>query len=129
MMLYKVYHNCVGSLMTLYICKHWKQTETKRIKNTQIGSKSMLDQSVGLYFTEGGNGRDYHTGQQNVFYPHSSENATMIIAGKLGGLKPGKHFDTSNTHQAKVFTSVLRAFGINTNSLGDVSGIVDRLFT
>lgn len=102
---------------------------TKKIKNTQIGGKSMLDQSVGLYFTEGGNGRDYHTGEQNIFYPHSSDNASMIVAGKLGGLKPGKHFDASKTHQTKVFTSVLKSFGINTNKLGDVSGTVDKLFS
>ena len=102
---------------------------TNKIKNTQIGGKSMLDQAVGLYFTEGGVGRDYFTGQNGNHFPHSANNATMVIAGKLGGLKPGKHFDTSKTHQTKVFTSVLKAFGINTNKLGDVSGVVDKLFT
>jgi|GEM_PF-3285424 len=103
---------------------------TKKIKNTQIGGKSMLDQSVGLYFTEGGVGRDYYTGKNDGNrYPHSHNNATMVVAGRLGGLKPGKHFNTGETHQTKVFTSIMRSFGIDTNKTGDVTGIIDKLFS
>jgi hypothetical protein len=53
-----------------------------------------------------------------------------LIAGRAGGLKPGKHVAAPGKHPAQVVLSAMNAVGVGGNALGDeVTGNIPELFT
>ncbi len=106
----------------------------KKLKDTNIGTGSLYDQTVGVYFCEAGKGRNYYSDKfyqsaNETHYAHSAENMIMLVSGNMGGLKPGKHFNANKQHPTKVFISALKALGVNINTQGEISGRIDELFS
>ena len=76
---------------------------------------------------EGGFGFDPESGSDNR--AHSTENMCALVAGRAGGLVPGQHIRATGMHPANVILSAMTAAGYTGNSLGDISGVVDGLFS
>jgi len=75
---------------------------------------------------EGGHGLDTATAKQNS--SHSTENMAALIAGRAGGLKPGKHAVAAGKQPANVLVSAMGAVGVGGGTLGEVSGNIPELF-
>lgn len=105
--------------------KHYARM-IQKLKDTPEGNGNMLDSSALLFLTEGGHGFDPETGEQNS--AHSSENMAVLLAGRAGGLQPGQHVRTNLLHPANVLVSAMKAVGVQTDTLGEVTGDIPQLF-
>jgi hypothetical protein len=52
----------------------------------------------------------------------------MLVAGRAGGLTPGKHIATGGAHPGACLISAMQAAGVSGNTLGEVTGNVAGLF-
>jgi len=114
--------------------KHFARL-TKKLKDTRdLDGTTMLDNTAMVMVFEGGNGFDPESGESPVtgrkFGPHSTENMAVLVAGRAGGLKPGKHIAAKDMHPANAVLSAMTAVGVpNGNKLGEVAGTIPALFT
>jgi len=97
----------------------------QKLRDTPEGNGSVIDNTVLLLLNEGGHGYDPEANR--VISSHSTEEMAVLIAGKAGGLKPGKHVRRAGMHPVNVVNSAMQAVGVNV-SLGEVSGIISDLF-
>jgi hypothetical protein len=97
-----------------------------KLRDTPEGAGKMIDNVVALMLNEGGHGLDTATGKTNS--THSTENMACLIAGRAGGLKPGKHVVAAGKHPANVLVSAMKAVGLP-EKLGEVTGAIPELFT
>ncbi len=96
-----------------------------KLRDTKEGTGSLIDNTAMVYVNEGGHGRDPEGNKDNS--AHSTERMAALIAGRAGGLKPGKHVVATGKHPVNVTNSAMKAVGVTTG-LGEVSGVVDELF-
>ncbi len=99
--------------------KHWARL-VQKFADTEEAGKSMLDNSAIIYLCEGGKGYDPE-GDRNQS-THSTENMAMLVAGHVGGLNAGQHIDGKKNHPVKALISCMKAVGVETDELGEVSG-------
>jgi hypothetical protein len=99
-----------------------------KLKGTPDGlGGTLLDHTAAVMTFEGGQGYDPEGG--DAVDGHSTENMTMLIGGRAGGLVPGTHVALGNQkHPANVIVSAMNAVGLTGDTLGEVSGGVDALF-
>lgn len=95
-----------------------------KLRDTPEGGGSLLDNAAVLFLHEGGHGLDTATGKINS--SHSTENMACLIAGRAGGMKPGKHVVAAGRHPASVVITAMNAVGVPGN-LGEVSGGMPEL--
>lgn len=100
----------------------------KKLKDTQVGSKTLYDNTVGVFYCETGVGNNYYKTGSGSNFSHSGENMVMMVSGNMNGLRPGYHVNANEQHPTQVFLSVLRALGMTNNTQGDVSGIINQMF-
>lgn len=105
--------------------KHWAYLINK-LKGTPEGSGTMLDNTALVFLFEGGHGYDPSSGKQ--YSSHSTERMIALVAGRAGGLKPGKHVVATGKHPANVLISAMKAAGYSGSSLGEVNGAMPELF-
>jgi hypothetical protein len=98
-----------------------------KLRDTPEGPGHLLDNTVLVMLNEGGHGLDTATAKPNS--SHSTENMAALIAGRAGGLKPGKHVVAAGKHPANVLVSAMGAVGAGGGTLGEVSGNIPELFT
>jgi hypothetical protein len=98
--------------------KHFAYLVAK-LRDTPEGAGNLLDNTVMIFLPEGG----WANGD-----PHSGENMAMLIAGRAGGLKPGKHLKATGKHPVQVLISAMNAAGVATDTLGEISGKLPELF-
>ncbi len=104
---------------------HWAYL-VKKFKDTQEFNGTMLDNSAIIYMNEGGHGWDPEGGKDDS--AHSTERMAMLVAGRAGGLSPGRHIVSNQAHPAKVLVSAMNAVGVVGDTLGEVQGNVPELF-
>lgn len=97
-----------------------------KLRDTPEGAGRMIDNCALLFLHEGGHGLDTATGKANS--SHSTENMACLIAGRAGGLKPGKHLVAAGKHPGNVIISAMNAVGVPGN-LGEVTGNLPALST
>lgn len=128
--LHEIGHSGMGTIgmakAQAWHIKHFAYLVAK-FRDTPEGNGSMLDNMAIVMLHEGGHGFDPSSGKQNS--SHCSERMACLIAGRAGGLKPGKHVVATNQHPAQVLLSAMNAVGVQTNTLGEVSGTIPELFT
>lgn len=102
-----------------------------KLKSTAEGTGTLLDSSALLLVFEGGHGRLLNSPGDTgaAIGTHSTENMAMLVAGRAGGLKPGKHIVKNGVHPALVTISAMKAVGHNSETLGQMQGTVPELFT
>jgi hypothetical protein len=106
--------------------KHFARLVAK-FRDTPEDIGTMLDNTVIVMVHEGGHGFDPSAAKQ--YSSHCTENMACLIAGRAGGLKPGRHVVTANKHPAQVLITAMNAIGVPTSSLGEVSGTIPELIT
>jgi hypothetical protein len=104
--------------------KHFA-TLVSKLKGTPEGTGSVLDNTALVFLLEGGHGFDAGTGENNS--SHSTENMACLIAGGVGGLKPGQHVVAAGKHPANVLITAMKAVGYSQTTLGEVSGDIPAL--
>jgi hypothetical protein len=97
----------------------------QKFKDTPEGNGTMLDNAAMVFLLEGGHGFDPETNEQNS--AHSSENMACLLAGRAGGLQPGQHVRTNLAHPANVLVTAMKAVGVQTETLGEVTGDLPQL--
>ena len=85
----------------------------------------MLDNSAMAFLLEGGHGWDPEGVKDNS--SHSTENMACLLAGRAGGLQPGQHVVATGQHPAKVLVTAMKAVGVVTDTLGEVTGDIPQL--
>ncbi len=98
-----------------------------KFKSSPEGNGNMLDNLAITSLWEGGHG--YDPGGLKNNSTHSTENMTVLLAGRAGGLKPGKHIVATNKHPANVLITAMKAVGYSQNTLGEVTGELPELKT
>ncbi|MEL6187011.1 MAG: DUF1552 domain-containing protein [Myxococcota bacterium] len=99
-----------------------------RLKNTQEGGSSLLDNMGIVYLKEGGHGAyDGFTTEKpsdpNAFSSHTTHDMVVLVAGGANSrLRLGQHIDGGRNHPVQVVTSVMDAVGVPNSGLGEVSG-------
>ncbi len=114
--------------MSRGIAWHVKQFAylVQKLGATPDGAGKLLDSSALVYLNEGGHGYDPEGKKDNS--AHSTDRMAALIAGRAGGLKPGKHIVAAGKHPVNVVNSAMKAVGVDKN-LGEVVGVIPDLFT
>jgi hypothetical protein len=99
-----------------------------KLKSVNEGGASLLDQCALLFVPEGGHGLQLNDAT-SLWQTHSVEDMVMLVAGRAGGLKPGKHIKANGVHPVRCLISAMRAAGVKGDKLGEVSGTLPELFT
>jgi hypothetical protein len=100
-----------------------------KLKSTPEGDGTVLDNSAIIFMPEAGHGRHLNTPSDTTPKTHSVEEMVLLVAGRAGGLKPGRHIKTNGAHPAQCLISAMQAAGYQGSSLGEVNGNVPDLFT
>jgi hypothetical protein len=128
--LHEIGHNGVsGGTMAVSKAIAWHTKHfaylIRKLRDTPEGNGNVLDNCAVVLLHEGGHGLDPSSGKVNS--AHSTENMACLIAGRAGGLKAGIHVDAKGMHPANVLITAMNAVGVQTNTLGEVSGVVPDL--
>jgi hypothetical protein len=99
-----------------------------KLKNTPEGAGNVLDNSSIVFMPEAGHGTQLND-SMSPNATHSVEKMILLVAGRAGGLKPGKHIATNQAHPGQVLISAMQAVGYTKDTFGEVSGKLAELFT
>lgn len=105
--------------------KHFARLVQLLRDTTELDGSSLLDNTVVVLCFEGGFGYDPEASADGS--PHSTENMVMLTAGRAGGLVHGEHVVATDQHPANVLVSAMQAVGMETDTLGEISGTVPGL--
>ncbi len=99
-----------------------------KLRDTPEGDGSVLDNCALVFLIEGGHGEDIEFGQP--WSSHTTENMACLVAGRAGGLSPGRHVvaPAASDHPVNVLLTAMEAVGAPTASLGEVSGTISELY-
>jgi hypothetical protein len=82
---------------------------------------------VVVFMPEAGHGTQLNDASSR-FATHSVEDMVLLVAGRGGGLAPGRHIAATGTHPGRVLVSCMQAAGATATALGEVSGNLPELF-
>jgi hypothetical protein len=97
------------------------------LKNTPEGAGTALDNSAIVFMPEAGHGRQLNDAKSDNA-THSVENMVLLIAGRAGGMKPGRHIPTMGAHPAQALLGAMKAVGYASDTMGEVKGPLSALF-
>jgi hypothetical protein len=100
-----------------------------KLKATPEGAGNLLDNAVVVFMPEAGHGRHLNMPTDTLPKTHSVEEMVLLVAGRVGGLKPGRHIATSGAHPGQCLVSCMQAAGYTGESFGEVQGKLAELFT
>ena len=106
--------------------KHFAYLVAK-FRDTPEDAGNMLHNTAMVFVHEGGHGYDPSSGKE--FSSHCTDNMACLIAGRAGGLNPGRHVVAPDKHPAHVLATAMNAIGVTTPGLGEVQGTLPELFT
>ena len=99
-----------------------------RLKNTPEGAGNVLDNCAVVFMPEAGHGRHLNTPTDTAPKTHSVDEMVLLVAGRAGGLAPGRHIRSQGAHPAQVLLSCMQAVGHVGDEFGEVSGNVPEVF-
>lgn len=100
----------------------------QKLKDTPEGAGNLLDNSAIVFMPEGGHGPQLNDGGVTDNQTHSTENMCLLVAGRAGGLQPGRHIRTQQAHPGSVLLSAMQAVGYGGSSFGEVTVGLPALF-
>jgi hypothetical protein len=109
-----------------WFVRQWGKLIGKLARSVEPDGTTLLDHTAMVLLWEGGHGFDAETGKGAS--PHSTENMMALVAGRAGGLRPGRHVRAKDRHPAQVVLSAMNAVGATTPRLGEVEGPLPELF-
>ena len=99
-----------------------------KLKKTPEGAGNVLDNSVVVFMPEAGHGVQLNDGASN-FQTHSVDRMVLLVAGRAGGLAPGRHIVApTGTHPGSVLISAMQAAGYTGEQFGEVTGKFGDVF-
>src|SRR4030095_13722798 len=90
-----------------------------KLKNTQAGARHVADKSATIVMPEAGHGQQLNDAT-SANATHSVEKMALLVAGRAGGLKPGRHIAGAQAHPGQVLVSAMQAVGYTKNTFGEV---------
>jgi len=105
--------------------KHFARLVAMLRDTQELDGSSMLEHTALVLCFEGGYGFDPESGSGNR--AHSTENMVSLVAGRTGGLVHGSHIVATGLHPANVIISAMQAVGMDTDTLGEISGTIPGL--
>jgi hypothetical protein len=99
----------------------------EKLRATPEGDGTVLDNSAIFFMPEGGHGTQLNDAVSEN-QTHSVEQMVLLLAGRAGGLAPGRHIDASGYHPAQALISGMRAAGYEGEDLGEVNGFIPDVF-
>lgn len=99
----------------------------EKLRSTPEGDGTALDHAAVVFLTEGGHGTQLDDGVTPL-QTHSVEDMALLVAGRAGGLAPGRHLATQGAHPVQALLGAMRGAGYAGDSLGEVTGPLDELF-
>ena len=99
-----------------------------KMKNTPEGDGSLLDNSAIVFMPEAGHGRHLNSPEDTQPKTHSVEDMVLLVAGRAGGLSPGRHIRAEGAHPGQCLLSCMNAVGYQDSSFGEVTGNIPDLF-
>lgn len=97
----------------------------QKLRDTrEVDGSSVLDHTALVLAFEGGQGYDPEGDRGGS--SHSTENMSMLLAGRAGGLRAGQHLRTSGTHPSSVIATAMAAVG-GPSTLGEIAADVPGL--
>ena len=99
-----------------------------KLKSTPEGDGNVLDNSAIVFMPEAGHGKHLNTPSDTAPRTHSVDEMVLLVAGRAGGLAPGRHIASNGAHPAQCLTSCMRAVGFTGDRLGEVDGHLAALF-
>jgi hypothetical protein len=57
------------------------------------------------------------------------EDMILLVAGRAGGLKPGRHIATAGAHPGQCLLGAMQGAGFTGDTFGEVQGPLNELFT
>ncbi|HWA77112.1 MAG TPA: DUF1552 domain-containing protein [Polyangiaceae bacterium] len=113
------------------LCLQWHISHyaylLQKMKQTQEGDGTLLDHSVMVFMPEAGHGTQLNDATSK-FATHSVEDMVLLVAGRAGGLKPGRHIAAAGAHPGQALVSCMQAAGSTATALGEVPGNLPALF-
>ena len=103
--------------------KHYARLVSLLRAAPDADGRTVLDNSALVLVFEGGHGFDPMGGGE----VHSTENMSALIAGRAGGLAPGRHVATNQAHPSSVILSAMHAVGVE-GDFGEVTEDIPELF-
>ena len=98
-----------------------------KMKKTPEGDGTLLDHSVLVFMPEAGHGTQLNDATTK-YATHSVEDMVLLVGGRAGGLKPGRHIPSAGAHPGRVLLSCIQAAGASATTFGEVSGNMPELF-
>ena len=98
-----------------------------KLKNTPEGAGNLLDNSAIIFMPEAGHGQQLNDAS-SPNATHSVEKMVLLVGGRAGGLKPGRHIASAQAHPGQVLVSAMQAVGYTKNTFGEVTGALTELF-
>lgn len=95
----------------------------ERMRATPDGEGTLLDHCAVAFQPEGGIGPEDSPDRS-----HSTEGMVTLLAGRAGGLAPGRHVPLTGRHPASVLIAAMQAVGVGDDALGEVVGGADEAF-
>jgi hypothetical protein len=126
--LHEIGHSSYGTMgMSQGIAWHMKHFArlVAKFRDTPEDIGTMLDNMAIVMVHEGGHGFD--PSANKTYSSHCTDNMACLIAGRAGGLKPGRHVVANGSHPAQVLITAMNAVGVPTSTLGEVSGTIPAL--
>lgn len=99
-----------------------------RLKSTPEGEGTLLDNSAVVFMPEAGHGRHLNTPSDTDPKTHSVEDMVLLVAGRAGGLMPGRHIATAGAHPGQCLLGCMQAAGFAGDTFGEVQGGLSELF-
>lgn len=126
--LHEIGHSSHGTLgVSKGIAWHMKHFAylVAKFRDTPEDAGTMLHNTAMVFVHEGGHGRDPSSGK--TYSSHSTDNMACLIAGRAGGLSPGRHVVATDKHPAQVLATAMNAVGVPNQGLGEVEGTIPEL--
>jgi hypothetical protein len=123
--------NHEGSSADLGLFQRWHIEKfaslVARLAELPEGDGTVLDHCALVMLNEGGYGGDPYFG--DPFTSHTTEDMVALVAGGAGGLTQGRHIaaPAGADHPVNVLLTAMQAVGVDTNTLGEVSGTIPEL--
>lgn len=89
---------------------------------------TLLDHTAAAFVMEGGFSMDPTTTGDIETNAHSTEHMAILLAGRAGGLRPGRRVHVPGAHPAQVLLTAGQAAGMTTTALGDITEDLGELY-
>lgn len=97
-----------------------------KLKGAVEGAGTVLDNSAIVFMPEAGHGVQLNDAT-SPNATHSVQNMCLLVAGRAGGMKPGRHIATKGVHPGTALLAAMKAVGVASDTFGDVKGALPDL--